>query len=332
MKVVITGGTGFIGTNLMQHLEKTEPDTEIVLVDLVPPCVTMGPKTRFVFADIRNLACLIQAFEDADEVYNLAGILGTSELLQNTSLAVDVNVLGCNNVLDAARICKVKRVYNVAKPFFSHMAENPYTLTKHAAELLGIMYREKFGMDVATVRWMDAVGPHQHLFPVRKFVPSMILFALYGVDLEIYGTGKQTIDPIDARDLSRFTVHACRHLGQHPEVVDLGQGVAISCNEAAETMLNAVKKRGFGTQSEIKHVPMRPGQALNDLRICANTSYWDKIGMRAEISFAESVDAILDYILELPESHRRNALQFHKKSIRHGLTYPDALAYSQRAA
>lgn len=282
-------------------------------MDLAPPCITLSDKVKYVYADIRNLNSLIQAFRGCDEVYNLAGILGTSELISICSLATEVNVTGAANVLDAARICGVENVYNVAKPYFDGYAENAYTLTKHAGELLGLMYRDKFDMNVATVRWLNAVGPHQHLYPVRKFVPTMILLALYDLPLEIYGSGKQTIDPIDARDLARFTVHACRNLGKHPEVVDLGSGVAISCNDAVEVILDVMKQEGVPSGSSVYHIPMRAGEA-DDINLKADTSYWDSVGMKTEISFEESVRSVVRYMIELPAYHLMNALRFYGKS------------------
>ena len=312
MKVVITGGCGFIGTNLMQYLEKTEPDTEIVLLDIVTPSVPMGQNTRYIYGDIRNLKCLLDVFEGCDEVYNLAGILGTSELIPLSSLACDVNILGANNVLDAARICGVSRVYNVAKPHFDGYDENAYTLTKHGGELLGQMYQRQYGMEVATVRWLNAVGPHQHLYPVRKFLPMMVLLALYGYPLEVYGDGSQTIDPIDTEDLSRFTVHACRNLGKSRDVVDLGSGRAISCKDTAEMILEVMGDMGLALAPEvtIKHVPMRDGEK-EGVNLVADMSYWTSIGMQAEVPFKESIRKTVEYIVGLPDYHKKNAMKFY---------------------
>ncbi|QIN95260.1 WcaG [Stenotrophomonas phage vB_SmaS_DLP_3] len=310
MRVAITGGTGFIGTNLTKYLMENEPDTEIVLVDLVAPCIELGPKVKYIYADIRNLKSLLNAFEGCDEVYNLAGILGTSELLSISSLACETNITGACNVFDACVEKGVKRVYNVAKPHFEGYAENAYTLTKHAGELLGLMYRKQYGLDVATVRWLNAVGPYQHLYPVRKFLPMMILQAFYGYNLEVYGSGKQTIDPIDTRDLARFTLHACRNLGQHKEVVDLGSGRAISCNDAAELILKLVKEAGIKTDSKVIHVPMRPGEA-DDINLCADTTYWDGVGMKTEFSFEDSIRDTIQYMRTLPAYHMQNALHFY---------------------
>lgn len=317
MKVVITGGSGFIGTNLMQYFAKTEPDTEVVIVDTAIPQVPMPENCKFIYADIRNLASLLMAFEGADEVYHLAGILGTSELLMIPSLAADVNVVGAANVLDATRRVGAKRMYNVAKPFFDSFAENAYTATKHAGELYGQMYQEQFGMEIATVRWLNAVGPHQHLYPVRKFVPMMVLLALYGFDLEVYGDGSQTIDPIDTRDLARFTVHATRNLGQSKTIVDLGSGKDVSCQHAAEVILklvdgylSAMHKVDAKSPSKIVNVPMRDGEKPG-VNLVADMSYWDSQGMKPEYSFEDSIDAVIKYIVDLPEHVRVNALSYY---------------------
>lgn len=315
MRVAITGGSGFIGTNLMLHLQETEPDTEIVIADVAPPMAPMGPNTKFIYSDIRNLNSLLTVFHGCDEVYHLAGILGTSELIPISSLACDVNVVGANNVLDACRIAGVARVYNVAKPHFDGYYENSYTLTKHSGELLGRLYQEKYGMSVATVRWMNAVGPYQHVYPVRKLVPMMILLALYKRDLEIYGDGSQTIDPIDTRDLARFTVHACRHLGNKPEVVDLGSGKAVTCNDAAKTILGVMTSSfelGYGVS--IRNVPMRPGEK-EGVNLKADMGYWNAAGMHNQYTFGSSVHAAIRHMLTLPKWHLDNAMRFYGHQV-----------------
>ena len=311
MRVAICGGSGFVGSNLVLHLQHTEPSTEIVIVDTAVPQVPIGGNTRYVYADVRNLASLVRAFEGCQEVYHLAGVLGTSELLPITSLAAEVNVAGVANVLDACVMAHVERVYNVAKPHFDSLHENTYTLTKNAGELLGLLYREKHGLKVATVRWLNAVGPYQHLYPIRKLVPCMVLFALEGIPLEIYGDGTQTIDPIDARDMARFTVYACRHLDGE-RVVDLGSGRAISCNDAARLIVERVRHRHHGPKSAIVHVPMRPGEK-EGVNLVADMSYWTSIGMATEHSFESSIDSVIDHVMKMPATHLRNSLAFYGK-------------------
>jgi len=256
----------------------------------------------------------MDSFVGCDEVYNLAGVLGTSELLGIASLACEVNIVGACNVLDAAIATKVQRVYNVAKPHFEGYAENAYTLTKHAGELLGIMYREKFDIEVATVRWLNAVGPYQHLYPVRKFVPMMIMLAMHGLDLEVYGSGKQTIDPIDVWDMSRFTVYTCRNLGKSSRVVDLGSGEAVSVNDGAEMILKIVQEECGPTRSNIIHIPMREGEG-DDINLKADMSYWHGIGMKTEVPFEDSIRNTVRYMQNLSEYHMLNALQFYGKKI-----------------
>ena len=309
MRVCITGGSGFIGCNLMLYLQRTEPETEIVIADIANPSVRLGKKTRFVYADIRNMHSLLAAFEGCDEVYHLAGILGTSELIAVSSLACETNIVGANNVMDACRLAGVARVYNVAKPHFDGYDENAYTLTKHAGELIGRLYQQKYGMQVATVRWLNAVGPHQHLYPVRKFLPVMILACMFGRDLEIYGDGSQTIDPIDVEDLSRFTVHAIRNLGAEPKVVDLGSGRAINCLDGAKLILAEFKKHEL-TPSTIRCVPMREGEKPG-VNLVADMSYWTSVGMKAEIPFEQSVRNTIGYMKTLPSYALANAVRFY---------------------
>ncbi|QIG66790.1 NAD-dependent epimerase/dehydratase protein [Rhizobium phage RHph_TM16] len=314
MRVAITGGSGFIGTNLMLYLQEREPNTEIVIVDIVPPQAKMGPNTKFIYTDIRDLNSLLTAFQGVDEVYHLAGILGTSELIPISALAASVNIVGANNVLDAAHRRGVSRVYNVAKPHFDGYYENAYTLTKHGGELLGQMYQQQFGMEVATVRWLNAVGPYQHLYPVRKFLPMMILLAMYGKPLEVYGDGTQTIDPIDTRDLARFTVHAIRHLGKADKIVDLGSGRAISCNDAARTIRDEVARFYRSSPVEIRNTPMRVGEK-EGVNLVANMDYWTSVGMETEYDFGASIRETIKYMDGLPGEHLKNAMHFYGHKV-----------------
>ncbi len=309
MRVCITGGSGFIGSNLMMYLRRTEPDTEVVIADIATPRVCLLKRERYVYADIRNLHSLLRAFEGCDEVYHLAGILGTSELIAVSSLACETNVVGANNVMDACQLAGVKRIYNVAKPHFDGYDENAYTLTKHAGELIGRLYQKKYGMQVATVRWLNAVGPYQHLYPVSKFLPTMVLACMFGIPLEVYGDGSQTIDPIDVEDLSRFTVHALRHLGADHEVVDLGSGSAITCMGSARLVLKEFKRHRM-TKSGIIHAPMREGEKPG-VMLVADMSYWQTQGMKTEAPFEESIRKTIEYMSALPDVELINAKHFY---------------------
>ena len=189
MRVAITGGSGFIGTNLMLYLRRTEPETEIVIVDIATPRVPSldqgATSTPTSGTCIR--CCAPSTAARRSTIWPASS--ATSELIAVSSLACETNIVGANNVMDACRMAGVKRVYNVAKPHFDGYDENSYTLTKHAGELVGRLYQQKYGMEVATVRWLNAVGPYQHLYPVRKFLPMMILCCMSGRDLEVYGDG-----------------------------------------------------------------------------------------------------------------------------------------------
>ena len=129
-----------------------------------------------------------------------------------------------------------------------------------------------------------------------------------------------TIDPIDTRDLSRFTVHACRELGQSHDVVDLGSGVDISCQKAAELILERVKKRGrypLGhdvSKSRVVNVPMRDGEKPG-VQLKADMSYWDSVGMAPEYSFEDTIDATITCIARRPKHELVNALRYYGKEV-----------------
>ena len=256
----MTGSSGFIGTNLLQYLGKIEPETEMVLLDIAPPQTRIPGNAKFVFADIRNLQSLLEPLRGCEEIYHLPVVLGTSELIPVTGLACEVNVVGACNVMDAVRQVAAPGawVYNVAKPHFEGVAENAYTLTNHAGEPVGQKYQRKFGREVANVRWLDAVGPYQHLYPVRKFLPVTVLLAMVV-------TGILTWNNIAALGGVHFAINVALFF------LVLGHAAAAICNQllrkdrTLRRMIPAIRKRpseGVAGETGAGNGPAKGGPGL----------------------------------------------------------------------
>lgn len=311
MKIVITGGCGFIGSNLAEYLREESIHNEIVLYDLALPRIKLSRNLKYVYGDVRDINSLIKVFNEVDEVYHLAGVLGTSELNFNVQHALEVNIKGTANVFEACIAAEVRRVYNATKPSFISSHENMYTLTKVTGENLGWFYRRK-GLSIATLRWMNAIGPYQHLYPVRKFIPISLLYLLNGNAIEIYGSGNQTIDPIHVKDVCRATVYACRNLGSTKKIFDLGSGNALSCNRVAEIMRELFTGDFNLSAREVTHTSMRDGEVETKLK--ADMSDWgDIIDLRLFFSFERQVIDCLKCICALPLYEVENALMFFGK-------------------
>lgn len=258
MKAIVLGGSGFLGGAIAQEL--VERDHDVTVLDVAGSQAACDARfgagaVRFVEGDILDREALRAHVRGADEIYHLAGKLGTSELDDTPALAVHVNVIGSINVFETAIAEGVARVFHASKP---NVWLNAYTITKGAAEQLGALYdRDASSTQLCSLRYFNAFGPHQAHAPVRKLVPTFARQALRGEPLEIYGDGEQVVDLIYVRDAARMTVAYMRAERAAGGVVapDCGRGVPVSVNEVARAINDAT-----GNRAGVRHLPMRSGE------------------------------------------------------------------------
>jgi nucleoside-diphosphate-sugar epimerase len=247
MRCVVVGGLGFIGSAIVRELSRR--GDEVVTVDRRTDERT--PHVRY--GNMNTGRGLVKVFAGAEEVYHLAGMLGTAELDSNIDQvrrAIEANITGAVNVFDAAERAGVKRVFYPSKP---HPWLNTYTITKLAGESFARLWNQRGKLTVTSLRFFNVFGPRQHICPVRKMIPAFAVQAILHLPLEIFGDGEQTVDLIHVDDAAALAVHATR---AGLEVVhDCGRGVPVSVNQAAR-MVNDI----VGNNAGIRHLPMRPGE------------------------------------------------------------------------
>lgn len=251
MRVLVTGGTGFIGRYVIAALEGAG-HTPVILDrrDRWPHAGLRAYET--IFGDVTSPVQVYEAVSTVDGVIHLAAILGTQETIHRPHGAVEVNIGGSLNVF---RACKARQVPAVYITVGNHWMQNPYAITKTAAERFAWMFNREHGTKIAVVRALNAYGPGQAEKPVRKILPSFIGRALRGEPIEVYGDGKQIMDMIHARDVADILVRALTvDHGNYEEAFEAGTGFRFTVREIAEMVIHAV---GAG---EIRHLPMRPGE------------------------------------------------------------------------
>ena len=309
MKILVTGGSGFIGSHIVEELSKDEKN-EIIIFDIVKPEMEHKSNVKYVDGDICYKTSIDKAIIGCEEVYDCAGVLGTHELVFQTERAIDTNIKGAFNVIQSCLDYNVKRVFHPTKPIFKNYWENTYTISKITAENFVRMFREVYKMDVTVLRWMNASGPRQHIFPVRKFIPIIITQALLNKDIEIYGSGNQTVDIIDVRDIAKIAIKSTRaSIGKNSnEVYDVGSGHAISCNDVAKYVIEKTN-----SQSKIVYLPMRIGESP-DTKIAAksHSQLLKKINYELSYSFEDTMNACINYMRSLDKNYLKKALDFFK--------------------
>lgn len=290
---LITGGRGFIGRALVMHLEGS--GWKVSVLDQA------GRNGRSTLAS----DSLDQAVRDVDVVYHLAGVLGTTELNELSAMAVDVNIRGTVNVLDACLRTGIPRVFICTKP---NDWLNTYSITKKAGEDFGGLYAKCFGLDVRILRWLNVYGPGQKTHPVRKAVPTMLLQALHGRPIEVFGSGAQPVDLIHVDDLARITVAYVSSDEGDCTIRDTGLSVRMTVNELA-VLIRTVTN----SSSEIIHLPMRPGEdetePIRPLDIPTACELLD--ATEPPMDVAEGFRETAEYYAALPEDHAMSALDWH---------------------
>jgi UDP-glucose 4-epimerase len=256
VKTLVVGGSGFLGGAIVSRALAQGDD--VTIFDIRGSQAECDERfgdhaVRFVRGDVLDRAALSRALHDVDEVFHFAGKLGTSELDETPSAAVEVNILGSINVFELAIEREVPRVFHASKP---NVWLNVYTITKHAAEQLADMYAADAARTrIRSLRYFNAYGPWQSRAPIRKIMPTFVDQALARRPLEIYGDGEQVVDLIYSDDLARLTIEYLR-AGEAPaSAPDCGRGVPITVNQVALAVNDLV-----GNPAGVRHLPMRRGE------------------------------------------------------------------------
>jgi UDP-glucose 4-epimerase len=255
MKVLITGGAGFIGRHLADTLNLRGHET-----------VAYDTRTG---QNVLDRDAITAAVADCDRVAHLAGCLGTMETFDHIEQTIDVNIKGALNVFDAA-LAHGKPVVSLATKVCDWY--NPYLVTKRCSAEFALMYHQYKGLRISVVRGTNAYGPGQHWGAVEKSVPTFIVHALRDEPLTIYGDGTQAVDLVHVNDLCDVIARLLE--GENWGLsVEAGTGIAVPVIDMAEMIL-----RLTGSHSEIRFAPMRLGEPGHSAIVADNASLLPLMG------------------------------------------------------
>lgn len=268
MRILVTGGNGFIGSHVVDRLTGTGRD--VLVLDHYGTAEHRDGVDVFL-GDIRDSTAVTEAMAHVDGFIHLAGVLGTQETILNPRPAAETNILGGLNMLEAAAQYRLPGV-NIAVG--NHWMDNTYSISKSTVERFARMFNTERGTKITCVRALNAYGPRQSApapygtSKVRKIMPAFICRALTGEPIEIYGDGQQIMDMIYVKDVASILVAALDWTIQHGgtnDVVEAGTGRRTTVNDIANCVIGEVTRARPNVLADphlhgVRHLPMRPGE------------------------------------------------------------------------
>jgi dTDP-glucose 4,6-dehydratase len=310
MRVLLTGGCGFIGANFVRHVLAQREDLELVNLDALTYAgnpanladLADHPRYRFIKGDVADRVAAAEAVRGCQAVVHMAAESHVDRSIEGPAEFIRTNVVGTQVLLDAARDAGVSRfvlvstdeVYGSLGPtgYFTETTplapSSPYSASKAAADLLALAYHHTFGFPAIVTRCSNNYGPYQ--FP-EKLIPLFITNADANRPLPLYGDGRNVRDWIHVEDHVRGLL-AVLDRGRPGEVYNIGGGNERTNLEITQTILAALGKPA----SLITFVADRLG---HDRRYAIDaTKTRGELGWRPTIDFKEGVAATVRWYLE----------------------------------
>ena len=318
MKMLITGGAGFIGSNFIFYMLQTHPDYELICLDKLTYAgnlKTLEPvmeqaNFKFVKADIADRQAVFDLFaaEKPNVVVNFAAESHVDRSIENPGVFLQTNVIGTQVLLDACRQFGVERYHQVStdevygdlpreRPdlFFTESTplhtSSPYSASKASADLLCNAYQRTYNLPITISRCSNNYGPYQ--FP-EKLIPLMIANALADKPLPVYGEGLNVRDWLYVEDHCR-AIDLILQNGEVGQVYNIGGHNEMRNIDIVKLILKALDK----PESLITFVTDRKG---HDMRYAIDPTFiHDKLGWLPETKFADGIQKTIDWYLNHKE-------------------------------
>lgn len=315
MKILVTGGAGFIGSNFIYYMLNKYPDYKIVCLDALTYAGNLetldgamsNKNFSFQKGDITDRELIFNLFENEqfDIVVNFAAESHVDRSIETPEVFLKTNILGTQVLMDASRKFGVKRYHQVStdevygdlpldRPdlFFTEETpihtSSPYSASKAAADLLVLAYYRTYGMPVTVSRCSNNYGPYH--FP-EKLIPLMIANALNDKELPVYGEGLNVRDWLYVEDHCR-AIDLIVHNGKEGEVYNIGGHNEKANIEVVRLILKELNK----PESLITYVTDRKG---HDMRYAIDpTKIHTELGWLPETKFDDGIKKTVKWYLE----------------------------------
>lgn len=305
MKALVTGGSGFIGSNIVGLLVDNGYDVKILdnlssgyIINIMP--FLDNNSVEFVGGDVCDYQSVEKAMKGVDVVFHLAASVGRQRSLDNPQLDSKVNLIGTVNVLEAMKTFGVRRiVYSSSAAMFGELitptidenhpqnADSPYGVSKLAAEKMIIAYAGIYDITGVCLRYFNIYGVNQRFDLYGNVIPIFAKRIFSGEPIIIYGDGTQTRDFVNAQDVATANLLASES-NNGTDVYNLGSGSSVTINWLAEIM-----QKIAGINVGVKYAPERPA----DVKHCkANvTKASSVLGFHANVGLEDGLVQYMEW-------------------------------------
>ena len=309
MKILVTGGAGFIGSNYIRYVLAKYHDIKVVNLDLLTYAGRMenirdfihDPRHKFVKGDIRDRKKVQQVMKDGfNAVVNFAAETHVDRSIVEAGSFITTDVYGTYTLLDTAKNCNVEKFVQIStdevygsiesesfKESDNLQPSSPYSASKAAGDLMALAFYKTHGLPVTITRSSNNFGSHQHL---EKLIPKIVIRALHDKTLPLYGDGQQVRDWLYVIDNCE-AIDTVLWKGKAGEAYNIASGNEYQNIQIAKLVLQTLKK----PQSLISFVQDRPG---HDRRYSLDTLKIRNLGWRPKHMLEDALRETVEWYIQ----------------------------------
>ena len=300
MRILITGGAGFLGTHLVEHWVNLGHVVSILNTkskrsdDLVG---SFNSDVEIIWGNVEDYETVKSSVKDKDLVVHLAAKVNVDQSVVSPRDYLKTNLDGTINILEAARLYGVKVIYESSREVYGDIPESPvnensslkpkspYALSKAVADSICYGYYTSYKLEIMILRCCNVYGSNQRAGKLGAFIPRLVEQALNGGELTIYGSGNQRREYIHVSDLVRAHDLIINNGDFSGNIINIGTSQYYSVSEIAERISSRLS-------AHIVHVESRQGEIPGFI---LDSSIIKSMGFVPQIDFWDGLDSYIDY-------------------------------------
>ena len=273
-KVLVTGGAGFIGSNLVRRLIETGNSVTVLdnFMSGYRSNLDPFPTVQIIEGDVRDKKAVSASMRGVEIVFHSASSVGNKRSIDHPITDAEINVIGTLQVLEAARKEGVRKiVVSSSAGIFGELKtmpikedhpiepDSPYGCSKLYEEKICLAYAKLYEIEAVALRYFNVYGPNQRFDAYGNAIPIFVFRMLQNQNLLIYGDGEQTRDFVHVDDVVQANIKAADSIGVSG-AFNIASGKRVTINRLVEMIT-----KDNGNSIKIEHGPQRPGDVLHSL-------------------------------------------------------------------